>query len=105
MRTAPLPKAPSAIAWRALGRTLALALALISGAAAAQSPPTPAPRPVSADLLRHPDPADWLMWRRTYDGAGFSPLAQITPDNVKTLRVAWTWSLTSGPTETTPLVH
>ena len=45
------------------------------------------------------------MWRRTYDGYGFSPLDQITKDNVKDLQVAWTWSLTNGATESTPIVH
>ena len=45
------------------------------------------------------------MWRRTYDGWGYSPLEQINKDNVKNLQVAWTWSLTNGATETTPIVH
>src|ERR1700730_9020414 len=62
-------------------------------------------RPVTDAMLRNPDPGDWLMWRRTYDGFGFSPLDQITKDNVKDLQVAWTWSLTSGATESTPIVH
>jgi alcohol dehydrogenase (cytochrome c) len=33
------------------------------------------------------------------------PLDQINKDNVKDLRSAWTWSLTTGATETTPIVH
>ena len=45
------------------------------------------------------------MWRRTYTGWGYSPLDQINKDNVKDLRPVWTWSLTPGPTETTPIVH
>lgn len=61
--------------------------------------------PVSDDLLEHPPPSDWLMWRRTYDGAGFSPLNELTPANVGTLRLAWSWSMTGGPTESTPIVH
>ena len=48
---------------------------------------------------------DWLMWRRTYNGWGYSPLEQINKGNVKNLQVAWTWSLTNGATETTPIVH
>src|ERR1700722_13252320 len=67
--------------------------------------PTKDMRPVSDEMLRNPDPGDWLMWRRTYDGFGFSPLDQITKDNVKDLQVAWTWSLTNGATESTPIVH
>ncbi len=62
-------------------------------------------RPVTDEMLRKPDAGDWLMWRRTYDGYGFSPLDQITRDNVKDLQVAWTWSLTNGATESTPIVH
>jgi alcohol dehydrogenase (cytochrome c) len=62
-------------------------------------------RSVTDEMLLNPDAGDWLMWRRTYDGFGFSPLKQITRDNVKDLQVAWTWSLTNGATESTPIVH
>ncbi len=62
--------------------------------------------PVTDAMLRNPPPGDWLMWRRTYDGWGYSPLDQINRDNVKDLRVAWTWGMNStGYTEFTPLVH
>jgi alcohol dehydrogenase (cytochrome c) len=44
---------------------------------------------VTAERLRNPDPQDWLMIRRTYDGWGFSPLSQITTDNVAQLRQVW----------------
>ena len=62
-------------------------------------------RPVTDEMLLHPDDGDWLMWRRTYDGFGFSPLNQITKANAGDLRVAWAWSLTNGATESTPIVH
>jgi alcohol dehydrogenase (cytochrome c) len=61
--------------------------------------------PVSETLLRHPPASEWLLWRRTYDDHGFSPLAAITRNNVEALRVAWTWSLPNGPNEATPLEH
>ncbi|MCY4119422.1 MAG: PQQ-binding-like beta-propeller repeat protein, partial [Acidobacteria bacterium] len=61
--------------------------------------------PVTDDLLREPPPSDWLSWRRTLDGQGHSPLAQITTENVDDLRLAWSWSLGSGSQQTTPLVH
>ena len=32
--------------------------------------------PVTDAVLQNPDPADWLMWRRTLDGWGYSPLDQ-----------------------------
>src|SRR5260370_1373751 len=62
-------------------------------------------KPVTDAMLLKPDPADWLMWRRTYNAWGYSPLDQINKDNVKNLQVAWTWSMTNGATETTPIVH
>jgi len=61
--------------------------------------------PVTDEMLLNPPDGDWLHWRRTYNGWGYSPLDQINKENVKNLDVAWTWSLTPGATETTPIVH
>ena len=61
--------------------------------------------PVTDELLRHPPDGEWLSWRRTLDGHGYSPLQQITPDNVQDLRLAWVWATAEGRVETTPLVH
>jgi len=62
--------------------------------------------PVTDDMLRNPDPGDWLMARRNYQGWSYSPLAQITRDNVKDLRLAWVWSMNEGGwNEPMPLVH
>ncbi|SDG69749.1 pyrroloquinoline quinone-dependent dehydrogenase [Pelagibacterium luteolum] len=60
---------------------------------------------VSDETLLNPGDGDWLHWRRTYDGWGYSPLEEINKENVGDLQVAWTWSLTPGATETTPIVH
>ena len=89
---------------------LGLVSLLLAGAAAlAQQPqavdPTRNLTLVTDAMLRDPPPSDWLMWRRTYNGWGYSPLDQINKDNVKNLQPAWSWSLTSGATETTPIVH
>jgi len=46
-------------------------------------------KPVTAERLRRPEDGDWLMIRRTFDGWGYSPLAQITPSNVKQLQPVW----------------
>ena len=54
-------------------------------------------RNVSDERLRNPEPENWLMFRRSYDGSGFSPLDQITPDNVARLKPVWT--LSTGVTE------
>ena len=37
-------------------------------------------------MLANPPASEWLGWRRTQDGAGFSPLTQITKANVGELR-------------------
>jgi alcohol dehydrogenase (cytochrome c) len=74
---------------------------------AAPARPNPFDRytPVTDLLLNNPPDSEWLTWRRTQDGQGFSPLKQITRNNVSELRVAWSWSLPNGPNEATPLVH
>jgi alcohol dehydrogenase (cytochrome c) len=61
--------------------------------------------PVTDAMLREPPAADWLMWRRRYDGLGYSPLAQVHRGNVAQLRGAWSWSLPESMNEITPLVH
>ena len=61
--------------------------------------------PVTDEVLQDPDPADWLMWRRTLDGWGYSPLDQIDRDNVDDLRMVWTRALGPGLQQGTPLVH
>jgi len=52
---------------------------------------------VTDDRLRNPEPENWLMFRRTYDGQGYSPLSRINADNVASLEPVWT--LSTGLTE------
>ena len=61
--------------------------------------------PVTDAMLRDPDPADWLMYSRTYDAQRYSPLDQINRANVGSLQRAWTKPLPAGPLEIIPLVH
>ena len=61
--------------------------------------------PVTDEVLRNPDDGDWLMWRRTLDGWGYSPLDQVNRDNVGRLRLVWTRALARGRQEGTPLVY
>jgi len=61
--------------------------------------------PVSDATLMNPDPQDWLMWRRTLDSWGYSPLAQIDAGNVGQLRLIWARGLEPGAQEGTPLVR
>lgn len=46
--------------------------------------------PAQADLASLPD-SDWQAYGRTGYGDHFSPLSQITPENVQKLKVAWTF--------------
>jgi alcohol dehydrogenase (cytochrome c) len=62
-------------------------------------------QPVTDAMLHDPPEGEWLLWRRTYDARGYSPLKQINTTNAGDLHVAWTWSLPTGPNESTPLVH
>src|SRR5882762_1625312 len=56
--------------------------------------------------LERPDDGDWLMYRRTYDGWGFSPLKQITSANIQNLSLAWTMSTDLlGAHETAAIVN
>src|SRR5205085_11605798 len=62
--------------------------------------------PVTAEMLRQPDPSDWLMIRGNYQAWSYSPLTQITNRNVSDLRLAWVWAMNDGgASEPTPIVH
>ena len=61
--------------------------------------------PVTDTMLENPDPADWLMWRRTLDGWGYSPLDQVDRENVSELRTVWSQALVEGTQQGTPLVY
>lgn len=62
--------------------------------------------PVTDAMLQKPDPSNWMMWRRTLDSWGYSPLNQVNRNNVSQLRVVWTRGMGPGNTqEATPLVY
>ena len=68
--------------------------------------PAPAPFvPITDKILQNPDPADWLMWRRTLNSWGYSPLTQINRANVNKLRMVWTRGMGPGIQEATPLIY
>ena len=79
--------------------------ALAPLAAAAQSDEDTGFVPVTDAMLQDPAPGDWLTWRRTPDGWGYSPLDQVDRDNVGTLRMVWSRALTEGSQEGTPLAY
>ena len=85
----------------------AVAAAALLAAAAGGAPAQPADDfvPVTDEMLRSPAPGDWLAWRRTLDGWGYSPLDQIDRGNVGELRLAWTRALGAGSQQATPLAY
>jgi alcohol dehydrogenase (cytochrome c) len=68
--------------------SLPIALALAQGLRIESTPYAT----VTDERLQHPDAGDWLMYRRTYDGSGFSPLEQVNTSNVGALSLAWSLS-------------
>src|SRR5688572_4206904 len=96
-----------------------LAQAPAAGGRGAQAPAAGAPgaqaavpailqnySPVTAERLRNPEPQNWLMIRRTYDGWGYSTLNQINTTNVSRLKPVW--GLLTGENrvhEAAPLVN
>ena len=61
--------------------------------------------PVTDAMLADPAPADWLSWRRTANGLGYSPLEAITTENVADLRMVWSRALRDGSQTATPLAY
>jgi alcohol dehydrogenase (cytochrome c) len=75
-----------------------LALALFAGAAQAQVSDA---RLVNAAQT----PADWLTYSGTYSGQRYSTLSQITPANVKDLKLKWVYQgAQQGGWQSSPLV-
>ena len=77
----------------------------LAAAKAARLAPLDHLTPVTDAMLKRPPAGDWLMWRRTYQTLGFSPLGQIDKANVKSLKAAWSWALPASQNEITPLIH
>src|SRR6185295_15715715 len=61
--------------------------------------------PVTLEMLQNPSPDDWLMYSRTYDAQRFSPLKQITKENVGQIKQVWSKEMVTGTQESIPLVH
>ena len=95
----------------ASGSPSLLVAAALACVAAALATPLPAEAqgaridPVTDAELQDPPSEEWLMWRRTLDGWGYSPLDQINRDNVDRLRMVWTRALGPGRNQGTPLVR
>ena len=84
---------------------LTVATASLAGPQSAQAQPLSDFVPVTDAVLQDPAPGDWLMWRRTLDSWGYSPLDQIDRDNVEAIQMVWTRALGPGLQQGTPLVY
>ncbi len=73
-----------------LGGVAAAVLTTFAGGAIADD--------VTYERLANPEPGNWLTNNRTYDSNRYSPLTEITKDNVKDLKVAFTVPLKPGST-------
>jgi alcohol dehydrogenase (cytochrome c) len=64
---------------------------------------------VTPQRLLNPEPQNWLMNHRTYDGQRFSPLERINKTNIKNLRLAYAVPIGGGTgdeyNESTPLAE
>ena len=89
--------------------TLAAAGLTVFAAAITLAPPTVAGqsyRPVTDERLESPEPENWLSYRGTYNGWGYSPLDQIDVSNVRDLKPVWAFSTNAtGGHESPPVVN
>jgi alcohol dehydrogenase (cytochrome c) len=84
----------------ATGISGASAQQTVNTVAPASATPVPGPMPdilqkytpVTTERLKKPEDGNWLMFRRTYDGWGYSPLNQITRANVSRLQPVWSFA-------------
>ena len=84
---------------------LATALLLVAGWSPLRAQSRDEFVPVTDAMLQDPDPDDWLMWRRTLNGWGYSPLKQVDRGNVGELRMVWSRAMAPGSQQATPLVY
>lgn len=85
------------------------------GQSASGTPPGAAPPAADAPGTRATDSSGWLSYRPDLGDTRYSPLARITPANVRELRVAWTFrtgelgkgvtNWTGSAFETTPILY
>ena len=61
--------------------------------------------PLTDEMMRNPDPSDWLMMRGNYQAWSFSELDQINRRNVGDLKLEWVWNMHEGASEPAPIVY
>jgi alcohol dehydrogenase (cytochrome c) len=87
-----------------------VAMCLVAGPALAQqTAPTPGGQtvenfePVTDEMLANPDAADWPSYGRGLDNYRYSPLDQITTENVGQLQLVWARAMEPGYLQIAPL--
>tara|TARA_B100000212_G_scaffold340993_1_gene322960 strand:- start:734 stop:2707 length:1974 start_codon:yes stop_codon:yes gene_type:complete len=59
---------------------------------------------ISLQDINYPPDSDWLSWRRTTDGKGYSPLKIINTKNIKNIKLSWSLTMNEGSNQITPIV-
>jgi len=59
---------------------------------------------ISLQDVNYPPDSDWLSWRRTTDGKGYSPLKIINTKNIKNIKLSWSLTMNEGSNQITPIV-
>jgi PQQ-dependent dehydrogenase (methanol/ethanol family) len=86
-------------------------IGLVVFALGASAQPAPVPDllqdfvPVTDEMLREPAPENWISFRNGYGLWGYSPLDQITADNVDGLQLVWSRAMNDGYQEVEPIVY
>ena len=83
------------------GRRVVIGSDIAAGAAAVLEKLSP----VSDEMLNNPPAEDWLLWQRSYDNQGYSPLDQIDRENVADLQLSWRMPLQAGDNNPGPIIH
>jgi cytochrome c oxidase cbb3-type subunit 3 len=83
-----------------------------ASSASASSPPASSPPAVAADhasqvpferlVAADREPGNWISYSRNLLGQRFSPLTEITPENVQQLKVKWTYQFADPNNEASP---
>jgi len=61
--------------------------------------------PVTDEMLRQPDPDNWITFRNGYSLWGHSSLSQINTGNVGEMRLVWSRAMQHGYQEVEPIVY
>ena len=59
---------------------------------------------ITLQNINYPPDSDWLSWRRTTDGKGYSPLKIINTKNIKNIKLSWSLTMNEGSNQITPIV-